>query len=153
MGYPGWKLVQPGGQREEVLGLSYPYPPIPTPHKEQLYFHLVRIVEFYMRFCLKRLCYFYVSMKSTAIEASPLRAREHCDLQRKNSVTPQLIGFFFLIFIFCFLGLYLRHMEVPRLGTEQEPQLPAYPTATATRYLSRIFDLHHSSWQRRSLTH
>ena len=30
-----------------------------------------------------------------------------------------------------FLGLHLRHMEVPRLGIEWELQLPAYTTATA----------------------
>ena len=36
-------------------------------------------------------------------------------------------------------------MEVPRLGVESELQLPAYATATATRDLSRICDLHHSS--------
>ena len=29
--------------------------------------------------------------------------------------------------------------------------LPAYATATATQDLSRVFDLHHSSWQRRIL--
>ena len=38
-------------------------------------------------------------------------------------------------------------MEVPRLGVELELQLPAYTTATATRILSRVCDLHHSSQQ------
>ena len=33
--------------------------------------------------------------------------------------------FFFLFYIFCLLGLYPRHLEVPRLGTESELQLPA----------------------------
>jgi len=42
-------------------------------------------------------------------------------------------------------------MEVPRLGVESEPQLPAYTTATATQDVSRVFDLHHSSGQRRIL--
>ena len=37
-------------------------------------------------------------------------------------VEPQL-GFLF------FLGLHLWHMEVPRLGTESEPQLLAYTTS------------------------
>ena len=32
---------------------------------------------------------------------------------------------------FCFLGLHLRHMEVPRLGVKSELQLPACTTATA----------------------
>ena len=39
-------------------------------------------------------------------------------------------------------------MEVPRLGVEWELQLPAYTTATATRDLSYVCDLHLSSWQR-----
>ena len=42
-------------------------------------------------------------------------------------------------------------MEVPRLGVESELQLPAYDTATAMRDPSHVFDLHHSSWQRRIL--
>ena len=37
------------------------------------------------------------------------------------------------IFILCFLGPHLRHMEVPRLGVELELQLPAYTTATVTQ--------------------
>ena len=49
--------------------------------------------------------------------------------------------------IFCFLGPHLWHMEVPRLGVELEPQLPAYFTATATPDPSLICDLHHSSRQ------
>ena len=50
-----------------------------------------------------------------------------------------------------FLGPYLRHMEVPRLGVESELQLPAYTTATATSDPSSICDLHRSSWQHRIL--
>ena len=46
------------------------------------------------------------------------------------------ISFFYL---FGFLGLCLRHMEVPRLGVESELQL---------LYLSCVCDLHHSSRQR-----
>ena len=38
-------------------------------------------------------------------------------------------------------------MEVPRLGIASELQLPAYTTATATGNLSRVRDLHHSSWR------
>ena len=62
---------------------------------------------------------------------------------------------FFLFFVFVlFFGLYRavpQHMEVPRLGVESELQLLAYTTATATRDLSYICDLHHCSWQRRIL--
>ena len=52
-------------------------------------------------------------------------------------------GFFF--FLFFFLGPHPWHMEVPRLGVESELQMPAYTTATATRDLSLVYDLHHSS--------
>ena len=38
---------------------------------------------------------------------------------------------FCFILIFLFLGLYMRHMEVPRLGVKSELQLPAYAAATA----------------------
>ena len=38
-------------------------------------------------------------------------------------------------------------MEVPRLGVQLELQLPANTTATAMQDLSRVCDLHHSSWQ------
>ena len=38
-------------------------------------------------------------------------------------------------------------MEVPRLEVELELQLLAYAIATATRRLSGIYDLHHSSEQ------
>ena len=38
-------------------------------------------------------------------------------------------------------------MEVPRLWVESELQLWAYATVTATWDLSRICDLHHSTWQ------
>ena len=53
------------------------------------------------------------------------------------------------------LFFFLLFMATPsaygdsQLGIELEPQLPA--TATATPDLSRVCDLHHSSWQRRIL--
>ena len=46
---------------------------------------------------------------------------------------------------FCFLGPHLWHMEVPRLGAESELQMLAY--ITATRDLSHVCNLHHSSLQ------
>ena len=52
---------------------------------------------------------------------------------------------------FFFVGLYLQHMEVPRVGTESELQELAYATGTATQDPSCVFDLHHSSQQRRML--
>ena len=54
-----------------------------------------------------------------------------------------LLNFFF----FVFLGLHLRHMDVPRLGVESKLQLQACTTATATQDPSRVCNLHHSSWQ------
>ena len=48
---------------------------------------------------------------------------------------------------FFFLGPHSMHMDVPSQGVESELQLLAYATATAKQDLSRIFDLHHSSWQ------
>ena len=56
---------------------------------------------------------------------------------------------FYFILFFVFLGLHLRHTEVPRLGVKPELHLPAYATATATPDLSHILDPHHSSWQYR----
>ena len=50
--------------------------------------------------------------------------------------------FFFLPFYF------FRAAPVPRLRVKSKPQLSAYATATATRDLSWVCDLHHSSWQR-----
>ena len=50
-------------------------------------------------------------------------------------------------FFFFFLGLYPRHMEVPRLGAKSELKLQAYITAIAMQDPSRIFNLHHSSGQ------
>ena len=51
------------------------------------------------------------------------------------------------IYLFCFLGPHLRHMEVPRLGVESELELPAYTAAIATKDSSQVCCLHHSSWQ------
>ena len=49
--------------------------------------------------------------------------------------------------MFAFLGLHLRHMEVPRLRVKEELQLPPCTTATAMQDLSHVCDLHHSSRQ------
>ena len=56
-------------------------------------------------------------------------------------------AFFFFFFFPPFLGLYLWHMEIPRLGVELELQLPVYTTAMAMSDLNHIGTLHHSSWQ------
>ena len=46
-----------------------------------------------------------------------------------------------------FLGLYLWHMDVPRLGVQSELQLLAYDRTTAMSDPSLIWDLYHSSQQ------
>ena len=56
-----------------------------------------------------------------------------------------------ILFLSFFSGSRLQHMEVPRLGAESELQPLAYTTATPTQDLSRICDLHHSSWPRQVL--
>ena len=58
---------------------------------------------------------------------------------------------FGLDWFFSFLGMHLRHMEVPRLGVELELQLPTYTTVTAKRDLSDLCNPHHSSRQHRIL--
>ena len=63
----------------------------------------------------------------------------------ENTGSLALVLVFFAVF--CFLGLQLQHMEIPRLGVKSELQLPAYTTVTKTWDLSRVCDLHHSSWQ------
>ena len=78
-------------------------------------------------------------------------------LQHFERLKEVIIGLFsdFLrlgnIFLFVgwlvFLGLYLRHMEVPKLWVELESQLLAYTTATAMPNLSQVCNLHHSSQQ------
>ena len=55
------------------------------------------------------------------------------------------------IFFFCFLGLQLQYIEVPRLEAESELQPLAH--ATAIRDPSCICDLHHSPRQSRIITH
>ena len=58
------------------------------------------------------------------------------------------------MYIFClfdFSRATPTYMEVPRLGVESEPWLPAYTRATAMLDLSRVCNLHHSLWQCRIL--
>ena len=51
------------------------------------------------------------------------------------------------VYFFSFLGPYLQHMEVCRLGGESELQLLAYIRAIATQDPSCIFDLLCNLWQ------
>ena len=76
-----------------------------------------------------------------------------CAVVKPNSELWLTLPFIMLCFLFrffvffCFLGPHLRHIEVPRLGVELEPQLLAYVTATVMPDLSRVCYLHHSSQQ------
>ena len=54
---------------------------------------------------------------------------------------------FFCLFFFPFLGVLLQRLEVPRLGVKQELQPASCATAIATWDLSRVCNVHHSSWQ------
>ena len=75
-------------------------------------------------------------------------------MDEKSKVTKTKIdislfwfGFWFLVFVFCLLGLHPQPMEVPKLGVESELQPPACNTAMAMHDLSHVGDLHHSSRQ------
>ena len=62
-------------------------------------------------------------------------------------------GYYLSIYLFCFLGLHLWHMEVPRLGVKSGLQLLAYTTARAMQDPSHVCHLHHSSQQCQILNH
>ena len=75
---------------------------------------------------------------------------EHELLCRRSYIKVReyyILSFSPSFFLFCFLGLHLRHMKIPRLGVEWELQLLAYATAIITRDLSCLCNLNHSSWQ------
>ena len=59
--------------------------------------------------------------------------------------------FCFFSFLFFFLGPYLQHMKVPRLGVDSELQLLAYTTAAAMPDLSQVCDMHHRAQQHQIL--
>ena len=56
------------------------------------------------------------------------RSPEECLLTRKL-VSKELALWGLSFFFFVFSGLHPQHIDVPRLGVELEPQLPAYTTA------------------------
>ena len=55
------------------------------------------------------------------------------------------------MYLFCFLGPPVWHVEVLRLGVELELQLLALALATAVQDPSCVCNLHQSSWQPRIL--
>ena len=70
----------------------------------------------------------------------------------KQAKSCQICGVFLFLF-FCFLGPYLWHAEVPRLGVKSELQLLAYTIATAMQDPRCTCALHHSYGNARSLIH
>ena len=74
------------------------------------------------------------------------RTSNHTTPRRRYRGKSSLTSVLGMIFFF-FKGLHLRHMEVPRLGVELEPQLPAYTTTIATWDPSCGCNLHRSSRQ------
>ena len=77
----------------------------------------------------------------TCVPVLPRRCWSCC----ATAGTPRVL---FLFPSCLFLGLYLQHIKVPRLGVKSELQFLAYATATTTQDPSCICDLYHSSWQR-----
>ena len=92
---------------------------------------------------------FWVLCNQQSASESPFTQTQRDHKLRRLSLHPVFCLFSF--FLFCFLGLHLRHMEVPRLGGDSELQLPASATASERPDPSHICDLHHSSWQRQFL--
>ena len=79
-----------------------------------------------------------------------------CDLSRviqtvRRKIYVCMYACMYLFIIFCFLGLQVWHMEVPRLGVKSKLQLQAYTTATAPRDPSCTCNLLYSSRQPRIL--
>ena len=76
-----------------------------------------------------------------------------CERSAKSSIIIWLTNFFLRWIVhfisFHFISVFLG--PHPRLGIELELQVPAYTTATATRDLSHVCGLDHSSWQPRIL--
>ena len=66
-------------------------------------------------------------------DLSSLSSRISITLRKAASETKVII-----MTIITILRPHPRHLEVPRLGAELEPQLPAYATATAKPDLSLI---------------
>ena len=90
--------------------------------------------------------FFYLSMTNKAWAWDPLYSWYSVHSLAPHPFQFQSLTFYFIflnLFIFCFLGPHSRHMEVPKLGVESEPQLLAYATAiaTTTQDQSHICDL------------
>ena len=85
----------------------------------------------------------------------PFRCCHRCELDPRVPDAPrgrsflQVLNYMYILYIFAFLGPRLQRIEVPRLGLKSELSPLVYTTATATQDLSCLYNLHHSSRQRR----
>ena len=75
------------------------------------------------------------------------KSKLRCSTFKQKTTTWKVPGKFCFV-VLLFLGPHPWHMEVSRLGVESQLEMSAYTTATATRDLSHICELHHSSWKR-----
>ena len=73
---------------------------------------------------------------------------KNCTCNLIDTSCTSWVLFLFFFFFWSFLGLHLRHMDIPQLGVESELQLPAHTTATATKDPSHVCNPHHRSQQR-----
>ena len=101
---------------------------------------------------LLRYCFLFVCV----LCLKPFVGSSYQTIETKHSrMAYKEAFFFFFLSFFVFLGPYLRHMEVPKLGVKLELQLPAYATTTATPDLhtaaSSTYTTAHCN--ARSLTH
>ena len=78
---------------------------------------------------LYSICNRYVEQVGLTInkESSPVGTSSSQALEWTSRVDSAA---FLLLFLFCFLGPHLRHVEVPRLGVKLELELMACTTAT-----------------------
>ena len=86
------------------------------------------------------------------VKYAPLGSHPYLATICQEDISVAVFFIIVIIIIICFLGLHPRHMEVSRLWVESELPLLATATPTATWDMSRICDLHQSSWQHQILS-
>ena len=81
----------------------------------------------------------------------PKHSPQSLTLNHRGGSVPKSVVYLFIYLVF--LGLHLRHMEVPRLRVKSELQLLAYDTATATGIWAMSATCTTVHGNARSLTH
>ena len=89
----------------------------------------------------KKASFLLCRLQGDGYEAHKISSNGMCFAEICNMIQ----GTFVLLYFLHFLGLHLWHMEFSKLRVEEELQLPAHATATATRDPSHICDLACSS--------